>query len=205
LRYIVVFMKIMPGVVIIIFILFILFTYMSYASNKKVERQHFDVVKKEDGFEIRFYPKAIMATVSTPRQGEEPGARQNFRTLAGYIFGGNKAQKKIAMTAPVYMERDTNANKMSFVLPSGYKMTDLPDPNDTNIKLHYSDEGYYAALLFGGFASESKIKRKEAELKELLHKKGYEVAGAFSYLGYNAPWEIISRENEIIVKVKYAK
>ena len=198
-------MKIVSVVVIIIFISFILFTYMAYAANKKVERQHFDVVKKEDGFEIRFYPKAIMATVSKPRQGEERGANQNFRTLAGYIFGGNKAEKKIAMTAPVHMERDSNSNKMSFVLPSGYKMSDLPDPNDTSIKLHYSDEGYYAALQFGGFAGESKIKKKEAELKELLHKKGYEVAGTFNYLGYNAPWDIINRENDIIVKINYTK
>ena len=198
-------MKIMSVIVVIIFISFILFTYMSYAANKKVERQHYDLVKKEDGFEIRFYPKAIMATVSKPRQGEERGANQNFRTLAGYIFGGNKAEKKIAMTAPVYMEREPTANKMSFVLPSGYKMTDLPDPNDTSIKLHYSNEGYYAALPFGSFASENKIMKKEAELKELLHKKGYEVAGSYNYLGYNAPWDIISRENEIIVKINYTK
>ena len=198
-------MKIISIVLIIIFISFLLFTYMANATNRKVERQHYDLVKKEDGFEIRFYPKAIMATVSKPRQGEEQGANQNFRTLAGYIFGGNSAEKKIAMTAPVYMEREPNTNKMSFVLPSGYKMTDLPNPNDTTIKLHYSDEGYYAALLFGGFASENKIKKKEAELMELMHKKGYEVAGNCNYLGYNAPWDIINRENEIIVKIIFTK
>jgi hypothetical protein len=198
-------MKVTLVVLIIIFILFILFAYMSHAANRKVERQQFELVKNEDGFEIRFYSKAIMATVSNPRLGEERGANQNFRTLAGYIFGGNKTEKKIAMTAPVYMERDTNANKMSFVLPSAYKMTDLPDPNDTSIKLHYSDEGYYAALRFGGFAGETKIRRKEEELKQLLYKKGYEVTGSYIYLGYNAPWEIINRENEIIVKVNYAK
>jgi len=198
-------MKIMSIITIVVILFLTLFFYMSYAANRKVERQTYDLIKTEDGFEIRFYPKAIMATVSKPRQGEERGANQNFRTLAGYIFGGNKTEKKIAMTAPVYMERDTNDNKMSFVLPSGYKMADLPDPNDTSIKLHYSDEGYYAALLFAGFAGEHKIMRKEAELKELLHKKGYEVAGAFNYLGYNAPWDIINRENEIIVKIKYIK
>ncbi len=178
---------------------------MSYASNKKVERQHYDVVKEEHGFEIRFYPKAIMASVSKQRHGDERGANQNFRTLAGYIFGGNKAEKKIAMTAPVYMERDTNANKMSFVLPSGYKMTDLPDPNDTNISIHYSDEGFYAALTFSGFAGENKIRNKEAELKELLNKAGYEIIGNFNYLGYNAPWELINRQNEMIVKINYTK
>ena len=53
-------MKIMSIVVIIILISFVLFTYMSYAANRKVERQHYDLVKKEDGFEIRFYPKTIL-------------------------------------------------------------------------------------------------------------------------------------------------
>ncbi len=190
---------------LVIFIAFLLFSYAAYAASKKVERQHYDIVKTEDGFEVRLYPRSIMASVSTRREGEERGANQNFRTLAGYIFGGNKEAKKIAMTAPVYMERDTSANTMSFVLPTGYNMTDLPTPSDTSIKLHYSDEGYYAALRFGGFAGDKKIMRKEAELKDLLKKKGYEVTGSYKYLGYNAPWDIIKRENEIIVSIRYNK
>ncbi len=205
LSYIALYMKVIIVTIVVVLISLILIAYMSYAANKKVERQKYDVVKKEAGFEIRFYPKALMASVVKPKQGEERGPNQNFRTLAGYIFGGNKQEKKIAMTAPVYMERDSTANKMSFVLPSGYTMTDLPDPNDTSIQLHYSDEGYYAALKFGGFAGESKIQQKETELRELLHKAGYKVIGAFNYLGYNAPWDIIGRENEIVVKVEYGK
>lgn len=196
-------MKVMSTIVIIAIVLFTLFAYMSYASNKKVERQKYDLIKNENGFEIRFYPKAIMASVSSVKNGNEKNANQNFRRLAGYIFGSNKEDKKIAMTAPVYMERDAAANKMSFVLPSGYNMNDLPHPNDSTITLHYSDEGHYAALRFGGFASEDKIAGKENELKELLKNSGYEAVGSFNYLGYNAPWDIINRENEIIVKIKY--
>jgi hypothetical protein len=195
----------MSTIIIIAIILFTLFAYMSYASNKKVERQKYDLVKKENGFEIRFYPKAIMASVSSVRHGDDKDANGNFRKLAGYIFGGNNGEKKIAMTAPVYMERDTTANKMSFVLPSGYKMTDLPNPNDSNITIHYSDEGFYAALSFSGFAGENTIRNKEAELKKLLHKAGYEINGNFNYLGYNAPWELINRENDIIVRISYTK
>lgn len=196
-------MKAMSTIVIIAITLLIFFSYMAYASNKKVERQKYDLVKNENGFEIRFYPQALMASVSSLKNGDETNANQNFRRLASYIFGGNREDKKIAMTAPVYMERDAAANKMSFVLPSGYNMNDLPHPNDSTITLHYSDEGHYAALRFGGFASEDKIARKENELKELLKKSGYEAVGNFNYLGYNAPWDIINRENEIIVKIKY--
>ena len=198
-------MKIMLIIIISAVVLFSLFSHMAYASNRKTERQKYEVVKKENGFEIRFYPRVIMASVTSEKQGEKMNANGNFRRLAGYIFGGNKADKKIAMTAPVHMEQDTNANRMSFVVPAGYSMTDLPDPNDTGIRFHYSEEGYYAALSFGGFAGDHKIKEKEQELKKLLTKAGITTTGNYSYLGYNAPWEVIGRENDIIVKVEYTK
>ncbi len=190
-------------IVIIAIIVFSLFAYMSYATNKKTERQKFDLIKNENGFEIRFYPKAIMATVASVKRGHQKNANQNFKRLAGYIFGGNREDKKIPMTAPVYMETDTDANRMSFVLPSGYDMNTLPHPNDSSITLHYSDEGYYAALRFGGFANDHKTAEKENELRELSAKAGYETIGNFIRLGYNAPWDIINRENEIIVKIRY--
>lgn len=181
----------------------VVFTTISWAANKKVERQKYKVVKKEDGFEVRFYPKAIMASVSSNRTGDENDGNQNFRKLAGYIFGGNKQEQKIAMTAPVYMEKDSANNNMSFVLPANYQMTDLPNPNDPNIKLHYSDEGYFACISFGGFANAKRITEKENELRAALQKKGYKVTGRYKYLGYNAPWDIINRENDIIVQIEY--
>ncbi len=188
---------------IITTICFLIFTTISRAANKKVERQKYNVVKKEDGFEVRYYPRAIMASVSSNRTGAENDGNQNFRKLAGYIFGGNKQEQKIAMTAPVYMENDSANNRMSFVLPANYQMTDLPNPNDPNIMLHYSAEGYFACLSFGGYTNAKRIKEKETELKELLQKKGYKVIGSYKYLGYNAPWDIINRENDIIVQIEY--
>jgi hypothetical protein len=107
------------------------------------------------------------------------------------------------MTAPVYMEQENGKNKMSFVLPSKYKINDLPQPNDSSINIHLSEDGYYAALRFGGYAGDEKIKAKELELQELLKTKGYIVIGTYKYLGYNAPWDIINRENDIIVKIVY--
>ncbi len=181
----------------------VLFVYMSKATNRKTERQQYTVVKEENGFEIRFYPKAIMATVLSEKTGEDRDANHNFRRLASYIFGGNKRDQKIAMTTPVYMEQDSDKNKMSFVLPAAYKMTDLPDPKDSSINIHYSEEGYFAALSFGGFVGSKKIKDKEYDLMNLLTKAGYTPTGNFTYLGYNAPWDIINRENDIIVRIRY--
>lgn len=181
----------------------VLAVLMSYANNKRTERQKYSVVKQENGFAIRFYPRAIMATVHAGGDHYDPSKNNNFRRLAGYIFGGNRQEQKIAMTAPVYMEREGEGNAMSFVLPENMQMDKLPEPNDKGISLHYSEEGYYAALSFGGFASDDRIARKEAELKELLKSAGYSYTGTFKYLGYNAPWDVIERENDILVKVDY--
>jgi hypothetical protein len=198
-------MKITLIIVGITAICLLVFTTISWAANKKVERQRYKVIKQEQDFEVRFYPRAIMASVSSSRTGDENDGNQNFRRLAGYIFGGNKQEQKIPMTAPVYMESDSADNKMSFVLPANYQITDLPNPNDPNIELHYSDEGYYACLSFGGFAGAKRIKEKENELASALQKNGYKVIGKYKYLGYNAPWDLINRENDIIVKIEYTK
>jgi len=197
-------MKVVYIVFAVIFSALFLKAIMSYAANKSTERQKYTVEKEEDGFEIRYYPKAIMATV-TSNSGENLNRNNNFRRLAGYIFGGNNNNKQIAMTAPVYMETENGTSKMSFVLPAQYSMNELPKPKDADIDIHYSEDGYYAALRFGGYAGEKKIAQKEQELLHLLQKTGYKAIGTFKYLGYNAPWDVINRENDIIVKVQYQK
>ena len=41
--------------------------------------------------------------------------------LAGYIFGGNDREQKIAMTSPVVMEMDSTMT-MKFLVPAQYTM-----------------------------------------------------------------------------------
>lgn len=185
----------------------ILFAYsaITYAVNRKVERQNYRLVKSVNDIDIRFYPKAIMATVTSIGYSYMGNSNSHFRTLAGYIFGGNKSSQKIAMTAPVYMERDSTKNRMSFVMPSQYDLNKLPRPNDSLVNLHYSQEGYFAVLEFGGFANENKIDNKINELKDALATLGYKTIGDNIYLGYNAPWDVIDRENEIIVQISYTE
>ena len=189
----------------IILVLLISYTAVTYAANKRVERQPYKVIKSANGFEIRYYPKAIMATINTKGESYMGGSNSNFRTLAGYIFGGNRSSEKIAMTAPVHIEKSNTESKMSFVMPAGYTLDQLPVPNDSKVDLHYSKEGYYAVVKFGGYANEQKILRKIDSLKNALLAAGYTTKGEYSYLGYNAPWDIVGRENEVIVEIEYAE
>ena len=75
----------------------------------KTEEPAFESIKKEGDFEVRQYRGFIVAETFVKGDMDEAGS-DAFRAIAGYIFGGNisaasKASEKIAMTAPVVMEK----------------------------------------------------------------------------------------------------
>lgn len=173
---------------------------MSY-KNSDIETPKYKVVKTYDSFEIRQYDAMILAQTVIQESTYKKSSSTGFRRVAGYIFGGNRNQQQIAMTAPVIMEFGDNT-KMSFVMPSQYKMEDLPQPNSSDVKLVKAAPKKYAVLKFSGFASDKKINRKKELLKEALKKEQIAVKGEFSFMGYNAPWELFGRRNEVAVEVE---
>ena len=75
----------------------------------RTEEPAFESIKKEGDFEVRQYRGFIVAETFVKGDMDEAGS-DAFRAIAGYIFGGNisvasKASEKIAMTAPVMMEK----------------------------------------------------------------------------------------------------
>ena len=101
-------------------IIFIIVQSFRRFSASSIENQKYRLVKKEDGFEVRFYPKATFATIRSSGVNYKQVASSGFRKLAGYIFGGNNQNKSIAMTAPVRMEMSEKGSIMSFVMPDTY-------------------------------------------------------------------------------------
>lgn len=167
----------------------------------KTPQQPYKEIKTIGQLEIRYYPSAVMASVQSPRSGYSASSNNNFRKLAGYIFGDNQQQAKIAMTAPVHMEWDNQGSSMSFVMPEGYTLQNLPKPSASDIRLHASEEEYVAVLRFGGYASDKAIAEKQEELQRLLKQAGIQHNSHFRFLGYNAPWDFINRRNEVIVRI----
>ena len=196
-------MKIVLIVVIIIVIILLLLQIMTVRSTQKAERQKYTVVHHEQEFEIRFYPQAVFATIYSSAKTYRELASPGFRRLAAYIFGGNVSQTKISMTAPVQMTINDSLSQMSFVMPSEYETEKLPRPNDSEVIIHKTQDEYVAAIRFGGFASDEQILINSEKLKDLLSTKGIAWSGSFRYLGYNPPWQVIGRRNEIIVSVKW--
>lgn len=188
--------------IIIIFVVLVLWTLWGvYSSN--VEQAPYTVFEERDGYEIRTYDEHIVAeTVVTGTYDE--ALNTGFRIIAGYIFGENESQKKIAMTtpvlegetmsekiamtAPVIAELGTEKRTIAFVMPKEFTMETLPKPLDDRIKIRQVPEQVVAALDFGWPRNENRVEQKKVALLELLVRDGVTPVGSPMYAGYNDPW-----------------
>lgn len=191
--------KLLISSVVVLVLLFLIPFITSLMA--KTPQQPYEDLGRRGEIEFRHYPAAVMASVTVNDPTYAGAANRSFRTLAGYIFGDNQNSDKIAMTAPVHMAMQDDKSTMSFVMPEGYNLNNLPKPSSDAVELHNSPEEYVAAIRFGGWASDEKIEHKKEELHNLLTSLGIAHLNNFRYLGYNAPWDVISRRNEIIVGI----
>jgi len=187
---------IITSILIGIFILFQIYTAMSI---NKTETQVYTVIRVEENFEIRYYPAAAMAMISSTAKSYRDLGNPGFSKLAKYIFGGNNEKKQIAMTSPVHMNISDTGSSMAFVLPSTYNKSNLPKPNDPGISIITSEPEYVAVIQFAGFANTSSINKHKAMLENALKNKGLSYYGNFRFLGYNPPFQLFGRRNEVIV------
>jgi hypothetical protein len=193
--------KIFLILAVIISIFFISQIIMSFQSDK-IETPKYTVLKKYDEFEIRQYDSMIIAQTILPSSSYDASSSMGFRRVASYIFGGNDKNESISMTSPVFMEMGENT-KMAFVMPKNYKLEALPKPNSLDVQLIVIEPKKYAVIKFSGYASDEKIKEKSQELQNLISREKLTKVGTFQYLGYNPPWKVIGRKNEIAVEINY--
>ena len=188
------------GITVGLFIIFQIYTAMS---TVKTATQPYKVIRTEKNFEIRYYPVVTMATITSSAKTYKELGSNGFRKLAGYIFGGNSSNQKIAMTAPVHMDINDSASTMSFVMPAEYNKDNLPKPIDSGVRIETSTAEYVAAIKFGGFANSEKIHKYKEKLAGLLKENNLKHYNNFRFLGYNPPYQLIGRRNEIIVTIHW--
>lgn len=170
-------------------------------SSNNIEQYKYTVIETFDGVELRKYEKALFSSVVLNDSAYDDSANSGFRILAGYIFGGNDRNEKIAMTSPVVMEMGDQM-KMSFMVPSDKSQDELPKPNDSRVFQEERAESVMAAITFDGWASDDKIEKYKKELIDVLNSKGIKYQEPFMYMGYNPPYQLVNRRNEVVVRVK---
>lgn len=190
---------------------------LSSPMARAIEEPNYTVVRQYDDFEIREYAPYLVAEVVVPGPAEEAG-NQGFRILAGYIFGKNRGERKIAMTAPVTQAPAPARIEMTapvtqsvaggggyvvqFTMPREYALDTLPEPLDPQVRLREVPGGRFAVIRYSGTWSE----RNYAEHLDILERgiaaAGLRTTGAPIYSRYNAPFvPWFMRRNEIWLKL----
>ena len=161
---------------------------------------NYEVLQEHDGFEVRQYAPANFIYVTMDAKSYKEGSSKGFGQLAGYIFGGNERGQKIAMTSPVEMEMEEQMT-MKFLVPSEYKIEEMPAPDNAKVQFKREEPKTVAALRFGGFADDEKIEGYKKKLFSLLKKEGIEHEETYSFMGYNPPFDLVNRRNEVVVEL----
>jgi len=194
-------MKIVTIILLIILIAFIFLQLYLINGQRNIERYPYVVKKKYKLFEIRSYETTLFTSVKLSTKGYKNSSSKGFSILAGYIFGNNERNEKIAMTSPVSMSLEDSMTMM-FMVPKKFNKDMLPKPNQSGIEFKEEPAKIMAALSFSGWANDTKIEKYKQHLKAALDAEGIMYANRFYFFGYNAPYEIFNRKNEIVVELQ---
>ena len=193
----------MKTVIISLAVIVIAFTFVQLnfsRDQRNIETYPYVVTKKYDRFEIRRYEATLFTSVKLSTKGYKKSSSKGFSILAGYIFGANERNEKIAMTTPVSMSLDDSMTMM-FMVPKKFHKDMLPKPNQPVIEFKEEPAKLLAAITFKGWANDTKIEKYKQELKAALDSEGIAYSNQFYFFGYNAPYEVFNRKNEVLVEL----
>ena len=188
----------------------------THISSHAIEEPAYTVVRQLEDIEVREYPSFTVAETIVTGPGSEAGNRA-FPVLAGYIFGKNKGERKLAMTAPVTQAAVPVKLEMTapvtqaaapggflvqFVLPRGVTAATAPEPLDARVMLRDVPPRRVAVIQYAGFWSESNYNEHLAKLQSAMKTADLTWRGEPVFSRYNAPFTPwFMRRNEIWLDV----
>lgn len=180
----------------------------------RVEQPDYTLETSDGSIEVRSYGPMIAAEAVV--EGERKAAiSDGFRLIAAYIFGANKPNAKIAMTAPVQQQKQTiamtapvmqqgarNAWTVRFIMPKSWTMETLPTPTDTRVSLKPISARRFIAITFSGIATNEAIEKRTVELRRYAFGRKLVTTGEPLLAFYNPPWTLpFFRRNEVMLEL----
>jgi hypothetical protein len=178
----------------------------------RVEQPEYAVEVSDGAIEVRSYAPMIAAEAVVT--GERKAAiNAGFRLIAGYIFGANKPNAKIAMTAPVQQQKQTiamtapvtqqstgDAWTVRFIMPKSWTMETLPIPNDPRVSLKPVPARRFVVITYSGLATSQAIETRTDELLRYVADHKLSTTGEPCLAFYDPPWTLpFFRRNEIML------
>ena len=189
-----------------------LLTLMMTATASAYEEPAYNVVHRNDDYEIRHYEPYMVAETIVPGDFDETG-NTGFRRLAGYIFGDNRAPEasdaaagqpvRMNMTVPVTRHRDAadGATVYRFVMERAYDRRTLPIPNANEVALKTVAGGPVAVMRYAGRITEARFRKHLALLRAALERDGFESVGEPMSAVFNGPFTLPPwRRNEAMIR-----
>ena len=182
-----------------------------------VEEPGYEVIRKIEPIELRRFAPYVVAEVVLNTTPDNAG-NQAFPILAGYIFGKNKGERKLAMTAPVIQTAAPVRLEMTapvtqsavpggtlvqFVLPKDITLETAPEPIDERVRLREVPATTWAVIRYSGGWSQANYEEHLARLKTLLSTAGIATQGEPVLARYDPPFmPSFLRRNEIWLEVR---
>jgi len=206
-----------PGIrklrIMIRFVLLSLCLFLTPPVSQAIEEPGYEVVRQiGEQIELRRYAAYVVAEVVLDVTAADAGS-QAFPILAGYIFGKNKGERKLEMTAPVTQSAEpvkmemtapvtqaavTGGTRVQFVLPKGVTLATAPEPLDPRVRLREEPPALRAAIRYSGNWSKANYEEHLGKLQAALAAAGIATQGEPVLARYNGPmtpW--FMRRNEV--------
>ncbi len=175
------------------------------------ETPDYTVEATDGAVEIRSYPPHIAAEV-TVTGDRDAAINAGFRVLAGYIFGGNEASAKVAMTtpvtqapsekiattSPVTQTGDGQRWTVQFMMPATYTLDTLPKPRDSRIRFVQAAPVRMAVLRFSGIPTTAILAARSQDLRDWAAARKVVLTGDPQFMFYDPPFRLLwNRRNEV--------
>lgn len=164
----------------------------------KYESPHYEVVTKEQSFELRRYDAFSTSMVQEVNLRGTSG----FGVLFRYISGDNDKAQPISMTIPVFSEQSESPT-MEFVIPKAVEAAGIPAPNNDLISIKQYPSQLFAVISFRGKATKDKLPSLTTELEAWIASQSYQVVGPVRLAQYDGPYiPTFMRTNEVLIPVE---
>ena len=160
------------------------------------EEANYEVVKKNEIYEIRKYSDRLAIETDMSNQGS------SFRKLFNYISGNNEDNEEIKMTTPVTQIEKKGNMTMQFYLPSRFNKENIPSPSNPDVKILNIKGGYYAAIIYSGRTSDKNFIKHKSILENELKKDDMSILSPPIKATYDGPFTLpMNRRNEVMFEI----
>ena len=158
----------------------------------------FDVEDRLGGLELRRYRARIEARVQVDEPSLEEALHHGYRLLADYAAGDNDLVEHVGRTTPILIAMRDGRYKVSFVMPPGRTLRELPWPTHPAIELREVLARRIAALRFRGRFTRDNIAAHERVLLQQLVDTGLAARGSVAFAAFDSPATLpFLRRNEL--------